>query len=40
MYYDMVKLDYRVFRQDIYLHQADSAKLGEFVTLIGLRTPK
>ena len=40
MYYDMVKLDYRVFRQDIFLHQAQSAHLGEFVTLIGVRTPK
>lgn len=40
MYYDMVKLDYRVFRQDIYLHQAGAARLGEFVTLIGVRTPK
>lgn len=40
MYYDMVKLDYRVFRQDIFLHQAHSAQLGEFVTLIGVRTDK
>lgn len=40
MYYDMVKLDYRVFRQDTFLHQAASARLGEFVNLIGIRTDR
>ncbi len=40
LYYDMVKLDYRVFRQDIYLHQAASVRLGEFVNLIGIRTDR
>ena len=40
LYYDMEKLDYRVFRQNIWRHKADAAQLGSFVNLIGIRTAK
>lgn len=37
MYYDMVKLKYRIHTQDMFFRKTDNARLGDFVNLVGIR---
>ena len=40
MYYDMPRMDYRIFTQNTPLRTPSAAQLGEFVNLIGVKTKR
>lgn len=40
LYYDMTKMKYCIFTQNLFFRHIDNAQLGNFVNLIGVRTNK
>lgn len=40
LYYDMIKMKYCIFTQNLFFRHTDNAQLGNFVNLIGVRTDK